>query len=292
MQGKNKELTFLHVLILVILSVFVFSVSESASEKDGLLKVYFFDVGQGDAIFIETPNGNQVLIDGGPDSGIINRLSEVMPFYDREIDAVILSHAHSDHLIGLFSVLERYDVRRILQTKETNRSPMLDAWEEIKTEEGAEEIEAINGTTIDLGSGVTIKILYPLESLDGKKVKNNNNSSVMIMLKYGRTEILFTGDMEIPIERKLILQKIPLDVDVLKIAHHGSDTSSSEAFLSVTSPDTAVISVGEDNRYRHPSKTVLLRLESFGIPYYRTDTDGSIKLISDGENFQIIKYDK
>src|SRR3989338_1070378 len=106
-----RKFSLIHLVIILCLSIFVFSTHSIASSKDGLLKIYFFDIGQGDAIFIEAPNGNQVLIDGGPDNAVVQKLGEIMPFYDRDIDLVVLTHSDADHVAGLIEVLERYEVR-------------------------------------------------------------------------------------------------------------------------------------------------------------------------------------
>ncbi len=288
MQSHQLKLT--HLVVILCLTIFAFSTHSIASQKDGLLKIYFFDVGQGDAIFIETPNGNQVLIDGGPDNGVVNKLGEVMSFYDKDIDLVVLSHPHADHLVGLIEVLNRYEVKSILEAKENYNSPEFAVWWEAVQTEGAEMIEAIDGLEIDLGNGVGLEILYPLESLEGTTVKNPNDDSVVLMLKYKDLEILFPGDVELRGERRILLEGIDVDADVLKVAHHGSKTSTTEEFLSAVSPEAAIIQVGAKNRYGHPAPEVLERLEKYDIKVYRNDVDGDIKLISDGSNFQIVKY--
>lgn len=284
---SNKQLKFVHIVILLCLSVFVFSTYSTAQEKDGLLKIYFFDVGQGDAIFIETPNGNQVLIDGGPDNKVIQELAKVMPFYDKEIDMVVLSHPHADHVVGLIEVLERYDVKNILQAKENYNSPVVPAWVDMVKNEQANEIEAIAGKIIELGNDIVLKIIFPRESLEGQTVKNPNNSSIVMMLDYKETEILLVGDIEAKVEKELLNDDI--DADILKIGHHGSKTSTTVNFLEKVSPEVAFIEVGAKNRYGHPSSEVTERLEKFGIKYYRTDLDGTVKIVSDGESYQIIK---
>src|SRR3990167_4135230 len=154
---QSRQLKLAHLVIILCLSVFAFSTYSTAQEKDGLLKVYFFDVGQGDAIFIETPNGNQVLIDGGPDDKVVQELAKVMPFYDREIDMVVATHPHADHIAGLISVLERYDVKNIMQAEEDYNSPVVSAWQDSVKNEKANEIEAIAGKIIELGNGVALK---------------------------------------------------------------------------------------------------------------------------------------
>src|SRR3989344_1547861 len=145
-----RKFSLIHFVVLLCLSVFAFSTHSTASQKDGLLKIHFLDVGQGDAIFIETPNGSQVLIDGGPDSKVLQELAKVMPFYDREIDMVVATHPHADHVAGLIGVLERYDVKNILQAKEGYNSPVMPVWQETVKNEKANEIEAIDGKIIEL----------------------------------------------------------------------------------------------------------------------------------------------
>lgn len=285
-----KQLKLIHLVILLSLFVFTFSTHSIASQKDGLLKIHFFDIGQGDAIFIESPSGHQVLIDGGPDNKVLSKLGEVMPFYDKDIDIVVASHPHADHIVGLMNVLERYDVKNIVEAKESYNSSEFKAWQDAVAKEGAENIEAVAGKVVDLGDGVSLTILHPFESVADDNPKNPHDDVVVAMLKYGQLEVMLTGDMEAKVERRLILAGEDLDSDVLKVAHHGSKTSTSEEFLSATTPEVAVFQVGAKNRYGHPAPEVLNRLENFGIKYYRNDTDGDIKLVSDGVNYQILKY--
>lgn len=291
-----KKLSLMHLVVFLCLSVFAFSTHSIASQKDGLLKVYFFDVGQGDSILIISPNQSQVLIDGGPDNTILQKLGEVMPFYDKDIDAVIVSHPHADHIVGLMNVLERYEVENIIEAKESYNSSEFQAWQEAVKNENANDIEAIaglpragrGGKVIDLGDSVTLTILHPFESVVDDNPKNPHDDVVVMMLRYKDLEIMLTGDIEQKVERRLILAGENLDSDVLKIGHHGSKTSTSEEFLSAVSPEIAVIQVGAKNRYGHPSPEVLGRLKDYGIRYYRNDIDGTVKIISDGVNFQVM----
>jgi len=282
-----KQLKLIHLVIILCLSVFAFSTHSIASQKDGLLKVHFFDIGQGDSVFIESPSGYQVLIDGGPDNKILSKLGEVMPFYDKDIDVLVASHPHADHIVGLIDVLARYDVKNIVEAKESYNSAEYQAWEDVIAEEDTKEIEAISGKIIDIGDGVTLTILYPFESVAGIETKTPHDDGVVVMLRYGEFEVILTGDMETKVERRLIMEGYDLDADVLKVGHHGSKTSSSEEFLSAVSPEVAVIQVGVKNRYGHPSPEVLERFENYDIKYYRNDLNGDIKLISDGKNYLI-----
>lgn len=282
----QKQLKLIYLVTILCLFVFAFSTNSIANQRDGLLKVYFLDVGQGDAIFIEAPNGNQVLIDGGPDNKVLSELGKVMPFYDHNIDLVILTHPHADHLAGLIEVLERYEVENIVEAKEGYNSPAFLAWKEIEKKERANEIEATAGRSIHLGEEIVLNILYPFQSLAGQTVKNPNNSSVVLMLEHKNIRILLTGDIEASVENRLIASDVNLSADILKVSHHGSRTSSTEKFLQDVQPQTAFIEVGR-NGYGHPSPEILERLESLGVKYYRSDIDGTKKLISDGEKFMV-----
>lgn len=285
----KRKLSVIHLVILLCLSVFAFSTYSTAQEKDGLLKIWFFDVGQGDGIFIEAPNGNQILVDGGPDGKVIRELARVMPFYDREIDLVIATHPHADHIVGLIEVLKRYEVKNILQAQEDYNSPVIPVWKEALNNERANEIEAISGKVINLGNGATLTIIHPFVSVFGTLLKNPHDAGVVAKLKYGDFEVMLTGDMEAKVERRLLLNGYDLKSDILKVGHHGSKTSASPEFLSAVSPEIAFIQVGAKNRYGHPSLEVLSRLEKSGIKYYRNDLDGTIEVVSDGKDYQVIK---
>lgn len=282
-----KKISLIHLVILLCLSVFAFSTHSIASQKDGLLKVYFLDIGQGDSEFIETPSGRQILIDGGPDNKVLEKLGWVMPFYDHDIDMVIASHPHADHIVGLIDVLNRYEVKSIVQAKEVYDSPQYTAWENAVSGEGAHNIEAIAGKVIDFGDGVTLRLLYPFESVAGTKTKTPHDDMVVAMLEYGSFRVLLAGDMEAKVENKIMFIGDNLRADVLKVGHHGSKTSSSESFLKAVNPTLGFIEVGKDNQYHLPSPYILQRLEDFGIKYYRTDLDGDKEVISDGSKYLI-----
>lgn len=284
----SKQLRLYHIVVILCLFVFAFSTYSVVQEKDGLLKIYFFDVGQGDAIFIETPSGNQVLVDGGPDKLVVQRLGETMPFYDKDIDLIVSTHSDADHIAGLVEVLNRYEVENLIYSNIIRESALYDAWQEAVIREGANTIDPVADKIIDLGNGVTLTILNPSKSLAGKIMKKVNNDSVVLMLKYGETDVLITGDIEAKAERQIILSGADLEADILKVAHHGSKTSTTTEFLYEVSPQVAVIQVGAKNRYGHPTQEVLKRLEDYGIKYYRNDLDGTVKIVSDGNNYQMM----
>lgn len=287
---KSQRIKLVHLVVIICLSVFAFSTHSTASQKDGLLKIYFLNVGQGDAIFIETPNGNQILVDGGPDNRVIQELAKVMPFYDHDIDMVIASHPHADHIAGLVEVLKRYDVINILEAKESYTSPVFPVWREDEINENANLIEAKAGQEVDLGNDTKLTVLYPDKSYDGILINKPHQANVVLMLTYKNFQLLLTGDAEASAEKEMISMEQDIDADILKVGHHGSKTSTTQSFLEKVSPEVAIIQVGK-NRYGHPTSEVLKRLENFGVKYYRNDLDGTIKVISDGESYQIIKLD-
>mgnify|MGYP001619544675 CR=1 FL=1 len=278
--SKTEWFVFLIIAGAAVLSFVALNVK---AQGDSFLHVYFLDVGQGDGILINF-NGNQVLIDGGPDNKVLQELGRVMPFNDRSIDLVVLTHPDADHINGLIKVLERYEIANILENPfEEHNTPTYQKWNELKTE--AKITQAEWGQTIDLGSGAYLEVLYPV-SIDVDQSKTNNNS-IIAKLVYGENELLLTGDIEAKIERELVGRGINIDADLLKVPHHGSKTSTTDEFLDAITPEAAFIQVGTDNRYGHPHSTVLERLDSHGIKYHRTDIDGAIELLLDGRNYKI-----
>lgn len=262
--------------------------STHASGGDGLLHVYFLDVGQGDAQLIQGPNGRQVLIDGGPDKTILQRLGEVMPFNDRTIDVLILSHAHADHVNGLIEVLQRYEVANIVESSILYDTAAYTEWNRLKNEAVVTQAQARQ--VVDLGDGVKLTILFPYSEAGNDKVKNPHDYVVVARLDYGNGSVLFTGDMETEVEEHLIANGASLSAQFLKVGHHGSKTSTSQRFLDTVHPTAAFIEVGANNRYGHPHPSVISRLEKSGIKYYRTDIDGSIDLQLDGINYLIKNF--
>lgn len=275
-------------LVLVgLMVIMVLFVVGSHGLADGKLHVYFLDIGQGDAIFLKTGSGQQILIDGGPDDTILRRLGEVMPFYDKSIDLVISTHPDADHVAGLVGVLEKYEVDKILETGMACATSICRGWESAKEEEDARVTLAWRGQEIEVENGTSFLVLHPFESQEGKVLTKRNNGGIVLKLLYGSQSVLLTGDIEKQIENKLVLAGLDLDADFLKVAHHGSKTSTTENFLKAVSPLVAFIQVGGKNRYGHPTEEVLSRLENYGIKYYRTDTDGTKELVLDGQNYVV-----
>ena len=265
---------FLLVAVFVWRAVFVGS--------SGLLLVSFLDVGQGDAIFIETPSGKQVLIDGGYGRQVLSRLGRVMPGYDKSIDLVIATHTDSDHLGGLIEVLKSYDVRTVVENGFQDNSVLLAEGNKEVEKNGARREIVKAGDQFILDNGVSLKILGPFSEDIKETPDKSNEVMVVAQLVYGETEFLFTGDIERGDEIRLASSGAELKSDVLKVAHHGSQYSTTRLFLEKVMPVYTVISVGKKNRYGHPHTETLSRLASIGSTLFRTDYDGGITFMSNG----------
>lgn len=243
------------------------------------LKVWIFDVGQGDAIFIETSEGEQVLVDAGGSGAILAKLGQVMLPWDRTIDAVIVTHPHADHEGGLPEVLLRYNVGTIYETGVLGTSDLQASVAELARERGT-EIVLVSGGVLPLSYGA-LEIFAPNANLQNKKLDNLNAASIVLLLTYGETSVLLTGDAPID-EEDEILDDIFESIDVLKVAHHGSATSTSGRFLDVVNPRYAIVSVGAENDYGHPHPATLGRLRTRSVETFRTDLDGDILITSTG----------
>lgn len=288
---KNKNPLF-SILGFLVFSNLIAWITVFDLVKVRFLEVIFFDVGQGDAGFIETPQRHQILIDGGPGSVILEKLGKSMPFYDRTIDLIILTHPEFDHLSGFNEVLKKYRVENILWTGIVRDTAEYKEWKKLIEEEKAKIFIAKAGQKILWESETNnyMEVLYPFENLEGKVLEDSNNTSIISKLVFGENSFLFTGDSYKDLERDLIEKGANIDSDVLKIAHHGSKTSSSEEFIAKVSPEIAVISVGRENKYGHPHQEVLDTLTKYGIRILRTDENGDIKIISDGKNYAISSF--
>ena len=259
------------------------------SLPDDRLKFYALDVGQGDAIFIETPRKAQVLIDGGPDMKVLGQLSAVMPFYDRSIDLLVLTHPQEDHMFGLVEVLKRYRVDKVLMTGANYPTGTYKEFKRVIEEKKIPVIIVRAGQKINLGGDGVIDILYPNENLSSVDFPGDvNDSSIAALLRFGEKKFLTMGDAGIK-EELDIINSGQADIDVLKVSHHGSRFSTSALFLEKTTPGIALISAGARNSYGHPHGDTLERLGN--IPVYRTDTQGRIAVITDGEKL-IVKTGK
>jgi competence protein ComEC len=247
------------------------------------LSVTFLDAGQGDAILIRSPSGHNILVDGGPSGEAITAaLGRHLAFWDRHLHLVVLTHPDQDHLAGLVTVLERYDVDQVLAPALTSDSPAIDAWEEAIADNHIPDTEAFAGEWVDLGGGATLSVLHPPPELLPAAEDDN---SVVLKVSQGDAAFLLTADIGAEGEEYLLGNHADLHAPVLKVAHHGSRASTSADFLAAVEPLTAVISVGADNRYGQPSPEMLARLDS--RPIFRTDRQGDVEMSTDGRKMWV-----
>lgn len=279
MVSIRKHITLYFVGILFVANFFIwYAVS---AESRNTLTVAFLDVGQGDAIFIESPTGKQIILDGGPDGSVLSRIGALMPFYDRSIDMLIVSNPDKDHFAGFIDVLKNYQVGNIMEPGTVSQTATYRVFEDTVREKNVPDILARRGMVIDLGGGAHLDILFPDRDVSGISI---NEGSIIAKLVYGSTSFLLEGDAPQNIENYLVsLDGKNLDVDVLKLGHHGSKTSSGDALLAASSPEYAIISAGLHNKYGHPHKEVLERLAKYNISALGTYKEGTIIFESDGE---------
>jgi competence protein ComEC len=253
------------------------------------------DIGQGDAILI-TSRFTQVLIDGGPDDQVLKCLGEYMPFWDRTLELVVATHGDKDHIGGLPAVLKSYEVSQLLQSDRHKESADFHDFQALvssKKGQGMVVKTASVGQAFSLEKTSKLKILSPLaetqlsavEGAEHLKEKNYNDASIVLLWQVGRVKTLLTGDLESPGESALIARRVLLDIDILKVGHHGSKTSTTLAFLSQTRPEIALISCGKNNQYGHPHEQTLRNLEQVGVKILRTDQEGSLEIVIDGEKY-------
>lgn len=273
------------VIMIIVLAFICWGGVLQSGSREGVLKVTFLDVGQGDATLIESPTGTQVLIDGGKGNAVLGALNKTMGFFDRDLDMVVATHPDMDHIGGLAGVLKRYDVHTILLTENMSDTPAFASFLEAVKTEGATVLYARRGQVYDLGRGeagsTTLSILFPDRDPSGLE---SNMASIVARLVYGESEYMLTGDSPKEIEEYLVGIGTVLQSDVLKAGHHGSKTSSSEAFVTAVSPMYAIYSAGKDNSYGHPHKEVVDRFTAHGAIQKNTADEGSIYSESDGVN--------
>ena len=274
-----------HLLGLLFVATGLIWYATISEDQSGKLTVAFLDIGQGDAIFIESPTGTQMMIDGGPGAVVLRELGKVMPFYDRSIDLLLVSNPDKDHLSGFLNVLRSFTVRAVVLPGTVGASAEYRAFEVAVKEEGATKVIALRGQRLNLGGGAYFDVLFPDRDVSGL---NTNDGSIVGKLVYGNTSFLFPGDAPSAIEEYVsYIDKERLDVDVLKIGHHGSKTSTSEALLGFASPTMAVISAGKENRYGHPHQEILERLKQFEVETLGTYERGRVIVVSDGETVRV-----
>lgn len=256
------------------------------SRSDGFLHVYFLNIGQGDAIFMRTPSGVNILVDGGPDKKILSELKDVLPFFDAKIDYLISTHPDKDHIEGLIYVLKKYKVGRVLWNGDYKTNYLTSAFFQAARDKNIMPQAAAADGDIALEDGVLIDIIFPFRQ-NFSTQENTNANSVVANIIYGDNEILLTGDADNELEEKLLEAKSRISADILKVGHHGSKFSTGEDFLNAVTPEYGVIQVGKDNKYGHPDSSVLKKLKERNSKIFRNDLNGRIEFIFSEE--EIVK---
>ena len=250
----------------------------------GIVEVEILDIGQGDAILIRSPEGKTVLIDGG--TGKVDVVDYLRARGVEEINMMVGTHAHADHIGGLDEVIEAFPVKVYVDNELPHTTRTYEKVMDLIEKKGIRYLPAKNGQTFNLGKEVVLEVIHPQITPLKNTRSDLNSNSVVIRMTHGKNCFLFTGDAEEPTEHTLVQKGIE-PCDVLKVAHHGSDHSSTNEFLNAVQPEIAVISLGLNNRYGHPGEDTMKRLERTGAQIYRTDTQGTIKLSSDGKKITV-----
>ena len=257
----------------------------SAAAAAGTLRVDMLDVGQGDAILITSPAGKRVLIDAATAGGDVR--AQLGRLGVGRLDLVVATHPHADHIGGMRAVIEDLEVGRYMDSGQAHTTRTYEGLMEAIEARGVRYQTARAGQTIRMDDRITLEVLWPGEAPIRGTRSDLNSNSVVLRLDHGESCFLFTGDAEEPTERRLIDGGRAADCDVLKVAHHGSDHSTSAAFLQAVAPSLALVSCGEGNRYDHPGPETMARLADAGVIILRTDTTGHITLQSDGAQIAV-----
>lgn len=272
-----------------VFQTFFYLKTEKNRIESGLLRVVFLDIGQGDSIFIEAPNGNQILIDTGATSAVVRRLSSVMPFYDRNIDMVIATHFDLDHVGGFPDIFKRYEVVAYTTSDEKEDTALYNEVENKAKQNKSDRIFVAAGdrVIIDSSKNIYMDILWPPATED---FPDRNDASVVARIVYGETAFVLTGDAPQFVEEKIAtVLRGQIDSEVIKVGHHGSRTSTAMNFVSAINPQFAIISVGADNKFGHPHPETIETLQKYAestnqeIQILNTAESGSVTLLSNGE---------
>lgn len=268
------------VFIFLAISLWFVAIREN---REGVLTFAVLDIGQGDALFIESPTGMQVIVDGGPNKTLLKEISKVMPWYDRHIDMIVVTNPDKDHFEGFIPLLKKYKVDVVLESGTTNESSLYSLFKKTIEDKNIPKIIARRGQLVDLGGGATLSVLFPDRDVSGLSA---NDGSLVMKLVYKDTSILLTGDTTARIEEYLVgLDGESLQSTIYKAGHHGSKTSNMEAFVELVDPEWTIISSGANNSYGHPNKETLDTMEKLNIPTYDTCNNGRFIFESDGEKF-------
>lgn len=280
---KNNGFKIFFIVMLLILVAIWAEIAKSPDNNCS--KIYFFDVGQGDATMI-VKDDYEILIDGGPDNKVLVEIGNVMPLGDKKIEAVILTHPHADHVVGLNQILENYQIEKVYISGVLHTSNQyLEFLQKIKDSEIATEVPELN-YKFEPFEGAFLEFLWPGNNYNQKEAENLNNSSLLTRFCYLEKCAVFMGDQETDEQEIMFANNKEADyrADILKVSHHGSSNGTNQKLLDAIQPKYAIISVGADNRYGHPHVKTLDLLNKFGIKLFRTDRDGTVEMVFEQNN--------
>ncbi len=268
--------------LLALLSIVLWGVILHEN-RHGILTFAVLDIGQGDALYIESPTGTQVLVDGGPDKNLTKEIRAVLPWYDRHIDMLVVTNPDQDHYSGFIPLLDMYTVDVVMEAGTVGHSPAYPVLEKEIADKHIPKVIARRGQRVDLGGGAYLEILFPDRDASGM---SSNDGSIVMKLVYGDTSVMLQGDSTAAIEHYLVqTDSQDLPATILKAGHHGSRTSTTEEYVAAVEPLWTVISSGTDNSYGHPHKETLDTLEKLKVSALDTCNNGRIVFESDGTNF-------
>lgn len=280
---NNKIFKILTSIFIVIIFILFFNLNNNANFKNKMI-IHYIDVGQGDCILIQVNNKN-LLIDSGPSTNRKDLLNYLKKINIKKFDYIITTHPHDDHIGNMDTIIKRYDVGEFYSPKVITSSDTFDSLISALVDKNLKINVLKKGSNkINLGKNATLKVLSPSKDFTSD---NLNNYSPIIKINFLDNSFLFTGDAETSDENLVLCENNDLNADILKVGHHGSSTSTSLDFLNSINPSVAIISVGKNNSYGHPSNEVLSLLDKSNIKTLRTDISGNIIVISDGKNVSI-----
>lgn len=274
----NKKIIFV-IIIIILLEFYYFY-----EENDKMLNIVFLDVGQGDAILIKSPNGKNILIDGGPDSDLTEKISKYMTYKNNKINMIIITHPHRDHYYGLISVIKKYKPEKIIYSGIDVYLSDYIYMKKVINDNALELIKPKIGDKYEIDENLYFQITYMPKI---STVENLNDASVSIKLTYGNFDAIFNGDASCEIENIILKNNTDLKSEIFKASHHASKYSNCDNLLSDMKPEITIIQSGIDNKFGHPHQEAMNRILKSGSQILRNDQLGDIIIKSNGENYEI-----
>ncbi len=265
-----------------LLGLFIY---EKTVYFDGKLHVVFCDVGQGDAIFIRTPGGADILVDAGPDDKILTCLSRHMPFWDHDLELLFATHPDADHISGFENVLKSFTVKSFNTSKKSKNTAVFARIQKLIDDKKIPFHYVFAGDSFAVSDGVEIRVDWPTRKYADNDIAEKldaNSFSLVQTVEFGKFKVLLTGDIESEFLNKIYASG--LSIDVLKLPHHGSKTGVDDKTFELIKPGLSIISAGKNNRYHHPSPETISLLKKYNISYKITFEKGDIEIISDGQS--------